>query len=114
MRIRIHGLLCALALLGSAKAAQAAEAPEAMQATPAPAHPTMQDMAKWKSDFLSRYDDIVYLDERSGNISEDGFFARVVAEQRAFSMQVDSGAPKRLTIRLLGDAGHREAQAGVK
>jgi hypothetical protein len=105
VRIRILGLLCAVALLGPVKAAEN---------TPEATHPTMQDMAQWKSDFLSKYDELVYQDADAKQISEDVFFARVVAEKRAFSKDVNSAAPKRIVIRLLSDDEQRAAQAGMK
>lgn len=105
MRASIINLLCASVLIGTAPTVKA------MQDTTSP---TIQDMAKWKSDVLSKYDDIIYLDEDSKNIKEDVFFSRVVAEKRGFNMQTDSAAPKRITIRLLSDGEQRMAQAAMK
>lgn len=105
MRVKILGLLCIFVLLGPAKATEA---------TPGQTSPTMQDMVKWKSDVLSKFDDITYLDEDSKPISEDVFFSRAVAEKRGFTMQTKSSAPKHMTIRFLSDTEQRAAQAGMK
>ena len=74
----------------------------------------MQDMVKWKSDALSKYDEIIYLDYDSKPISEHDFFARVVTEKRGFNLQTNSETPKRITIRLLNDIEQRTAQASIK
>lgn len=50
----------------------------------------------------------------SRKISEDVFFARIVAVRRAFSMQTDSRVPKQIAVRLLNDDEQRAAQAGMK
>lgn len=105
MRIRILALLCAVALLGPVKAAEN---------TPESSHPTMQDMVKWKGDFLSKYEAVTYQDVDAKPISEAVFFARAVAEKRGFSMTTTSTAPKHITIRFLSDDEQHAAQAGVK
>lgn len=105
MRITFLNLFVAVFLLGPIKAFAAA--PDTMS-------PTMQDMVKWKSDVVSKYEERIYLDADSKPISEDLFFARVVAEKRGFNIQVNSATPKRITIRLLNDAEEREAQARTK
>ena len=105
MRMKILGLMCAIALFGPARATEGA---------PAATSPTMQDMLEWKSKVLSKYGDITYLDADSKQVSEDVFFSRVVAEKRGIKVQIESGAQKRVTVRLLSDAEQRAAQAGVK
>jgi|APAra7269097289_1048552.scaffolds.fasta_scaffold26185_1 hypothetical protein len=105
MRVSIVSIFCALALLGTAQAANTAAKTTS---------PTIQDMAKWKSEVLSKYDDITYLDEDSKTIKEDVFFSRVAIEKRGFNMQTDSAAPKRITIRLLSDVEQRLSQAPTK
>jgi hypothetical protein len=105
VRIKFLGLFFAVVLLGPAKA---------MEAVPATTSPTMQDMVKWKSDVLSKYDEIIYLDSDAKPISENDFFARVVAEKRGFNMRTNPETPKRITIRLLNDVEQRTAQAGIK
>lgn len=74
----------------------------------------MQDMVKWKNDFLSKYDDITFLDPDSKKLREDDFFSRVVTERRGFKMNVDSATPKRIVIRLFSDAEQASARAGAK
>jgi hypothetical protein len=106
VRIRILGLLCAVALLGPVEAAA--------ENTPVASHPTMQDMVRWKGDFLSKYDEVIYQDANARQISEDAFFARAVAEKRGFSKETNPAAPKRIVIRLLSDEEQRAAQAGMK
>jgi len=105
VRINFFGLFLSVFLLGQVKA---------VEAVPDTTPPTMQDMVKWKSDILSKYDQIVYLDAASKPISENVFFARVVAEKCGFSMRTNSEAPKRITIRLLNDVEQRTAPAGIK
>lgn len=73
----------------------------------------MQDMVKWKSDVLSKYDEIIYSDADSRPVSESDFFARVIAEKRGFNMRTNSETPGRNTIRLLNDVEQRTAQAGM-
>jgi hypothetical protein len=105
VRIRILGLLCAVALLGPVKAAEN---------TSETTHPTMQEMVKWKGDFLSKYETVTYQDVEAKQISEDVFFVRAVAEKRGFSMKITSDAPKHITIRFLSDEEQRAAQASAK
>lgn len=105
MRMKISGLFYALVLLGTAHAAD----------MPAEAtSPTRQDMVKWKSDVLSNYDKVTYLDPNSRSISEETFINRVVTEKRGFNMSVASATPKHMTIRLLSDAEQHSAQTGMK
>lgn len=105
MRFSIINLLCASVIIGTVPA---------VKATQDTTSPSMQDMAKWKSDVLSKYDDIIYLDEDSKNIKEDVFFSRVVAEKRGFNMETGSAAPKRIIIRLLSDVEQGMSQAAKK
>jgi hypothetical protein len=66
---------------------------------------------KWKSEFLTKYDETIYLDADGASLTEAAFLERVVNEKLGFSMKVDSEAPKRMTIRLLSEAETRSAQA---
>jgi len=44
-----------------------------MEVVPDETSPTMQDMLKWKSDLLSKYDEIIYSDADSRPVSESDF-----------------------------------------
>lgn len=74
----------------------------------------MPDMVTWKSDFLSKYDDITFLDPASKKLSEHDFFSRIVSEKRGFKMDVEPATPKRIVIRLFSDAEQASSRAGAK
>jgi tRNA U34 5-methylaminomethyl-2-thiouridine-forming methyltransferase MnmC len=105
VKLRILSLLIALVL---AHPVQAADTKQDVTS------PNMQDMMKWKSEFLSKYDEIIYLDADSKSVTEAIFFKRIVDEKLGFNMQINSDMPKRITIRLLSDDEQKSAQASVK
>ncbi len=103
-------LVIAIGLVTSAQAAETMSQTQARDTLP----PTIQDMLKWKKTTLSKYEQVIYLDSDKRPITEATFNQRVVDDRRAFNMQTDTAAPKKIVIRLLSDAEQMAAQAVQK
>ena len=107
MKLGILSLLIALVLVHSVHAADVKQLVDVTT-------PNMQDTLKWKSEVLSKYDEIIYLDANSQPVTEAIFFRRIIDEKLGFNMQTNSEMPKRITIRLLNDTEEKSARANNK
>jgi hypothetical protein len=104
LNFRTISLLIALVLVYPSQAADTKPVIDASS-------PGMQDMMKWKSDFLAKYDEVIYLDADSKPVTEAIFFKRIVDEKISFGMKINSETPKRITLSLLSDAEQKASTA---
>jgi len=79
---------------------------------PAETSPTASELAQWKKDVLDRYKQVVYVNAENLPISESDFMDAVRGRRGAFSMNVTSESPDRMTVRLLRP--DEAAQAAAK
>ena len=103
MKYKVLNLVAALAVATFAHAQNSVP----FEAGAAASRPTMQDMLQWKSDYLTKFENVTYLSEDSRPISEALFFQRVVNEKRGFSKQFGAGT---IILRLLNDAELKQSQ----
>ena len=103
MKHKILNLVAALAFAMSAHAQNSVP----LEAAAVASRPSMQDMLQWKSDYLTKFENVTYLGEDGRPISEALFFQRVVNEKRGFSKQFSAGT---IILRLLNDAELKQSQ----
>jgi len=107
MKHKFLNLVATLAIVTSAHAQN--NVPQEVGTTTS--RPTMQDMLQWKSDYLTKFKNVTYLNEEGQPISEALFFQRVVNERRGFSQQF---SPDGLVLRFLSDTETKPRQAGTQ
>jgi len=103
MKYKVLNLVAALAVATSAHAQNSVP----LKAGATVSRPSMQDMLQWKSDYLTKFENVTYLDEDGRPISEALFFQRVVNEKRGFSKQLGAST---ITLRFLNDAELKQSQ----
>ena len=103
MKYKVINLVAALAVATSACAQNSVP----IEAAAAASRPSMQDMLQWKSDYLTKFENVRYLGEDGRPISEALFFQRVVNEKRGFSKQFGAGT---IILRLLNDLELKQSQ----
>ncbi|SFV03910.1 hypothetical protein [Pseudoduganella namucuonensis] len=76
--------------------------------------PSVDGMAKWKKETLSRYEEVIYLETDGKPLTGAMFNQRIVNDKPAFRMTTESTTPKKIVIRILSDAETKQGQTAEK